>query len=352
MMSKDEHKDEVQEEEIPETDEAPEEISQQEQQREYFKARYTEITDLPGVGSATAVSLAEAGYRTTPSLATATIRELTEKGIGEDTAKKVIAEARKAISLGFISAQDLIKIRSNRKLLTTGCANFDQLLNGGLETESITEFYGENGSGKTQICHQLCVTVQLPEEKGGLNGNALYLDTEGTFHPERILQMAETFGLEPGPTLENIVYAEAFTSEHQIALLEAADDMIQEHKIRLIIVDSAIAQFRSEYSGREFLATRQQKLNAHLNKLLRLCRAFNAAGVITNQVVDRPDSYGQNFPSPTGGHIVGHTVHTRVFIRKGRANLRIAKLTKSPSLPEGETPFRITETGILHEENL
>lgn len=333
-------------------EEAPEE-SDQEKQREYFKAKYLELSDLPEVGPATIVKLAEAGFRTVPSLAMATIKELTEVGIGEATAKKLIDEARKSIAVSFITADELLKLRAKERNLTTGCRNLDTLMGGGIHTAGITEFYGENGSGKTQMCHQLCVTVQLPEEKGGLDGNALYLDTEGTFHPERILQIAEAFGLDPKKALERIVYAEAYTSEHQIILLESADQIIKDRNIRLIIVDSAIAQFRSEYPGRELLASRQQKLNSHLSRLLRLCRAFNAAGVITNQVVDKPDAFaGVNFPTPTGGHIVGHTVHTRIFIRKGRVNLRIAKLTKSPSLPEGETPFKITERGLSQDEEL
>jgi DNA repair protein RadA len=107
-----------------------------------------------------------------------------------------------------------------------------------------------------------------------------------------------------------------------------------------------MSHFRSEYLGREMLANRQQQLNKHLHKLMRLVRGFNTAAVITNQVMASPDAFFTKTVSPTGGHILGHMSHSRISLRKGRNNVRIAKLTASPSLPEGEAPIRITERGI------
>ncbi|MFQ6052753.1 MAG: DNA repair and recombination protein RadA [Candidatus Bathyarchaeia archaeon] len=318
------------------------------EQIEYYKAKYQTLEDLPGVGPATASKLREIGFKTVEAVATAAVRELVTAGIGETTASKVIAAARKSMAITFVRGDELVKLRSNIRSLTTGC---DHLLGGGIETQSITEFYGEFGTGKSQICQQLCVTVQLPHEQGGLEGGALYIDTENTFRPERIAQIAPRFGLDPEEALKRIIFAEAYTSNHQMVLLENSDEVIKENGIRLIIIDSVMSHFRSEYLGREMLAPRQQQLNKHLHKLIRLARAFNAAAVVTNQVMAQPDVFFARMVRPVGGHIMGHTSHSRIFLRKGRNNMRIAKLTVSPFLPEGEAPLRITERGIESDED-
>jgi DNA repair protein RadA len=223
----------------------------------------------------------------------------------------------------------------------------DNLLGGGIESQSITEFYGEYGSGKSQICHQLCVNAQLPLVQGGLGGAALYIDTENTFRTERIFQMAKNLGLDPEDTIKNIIFAEAFTSDHQMFLLENADKVIKENNVRLIVVDSLTSHFRSEYLGREMLQERQQKLNKHMHRLIRMSRAFNAVAVVTNQVMSKPDAFFGDGIHPVGGHIVAHTSHTRVFLRKSaRGAVRIARLVSSPYLPEGEGIFRVSENGI------
>jgi DNA repair protein RadA len=319
--------------------------------RDYYRAKYQGVEDLPGVGPAIASKLATAGWKTVQAIATATEMELIDAGLGEDTAKKVIRAARKSLEIKFMRGDELEKLHKDKTKMTTGCSNLDRLLEGGLDTKSITEFYGEFGTGKSQICQQLAVTVQLPVEKGGLDGACLYIDTESVFLPERVSEMALYLGLEPKDVLKKIVYAEAFTSEHQAVLIDNCDDVIKDNGVRLIVVDSLMAHFRSEYPGREVLAPRQQNVNRFLHKIKRLAQAFNAAAVVTNQVVAHPDSYGgPQHPKPVGGHVVGHAVHTRVFIRKGRENLRIAKIVASPFLPEGETPFRITGGGIVGDE--
>lgn len=322
------------------------------EQIEYYKAKYRTLEDLPGVGPATASKLREIGFRTVESIATAAVGELVASGVGEATAAKIIAAARKSMAITFVRGDELVKLRSSIRQLSTGCLSLDQLLGGGIETQSITEFYGEFGTGKSQICQQLCVTVQLPFEQGGLEGGALYIDTENTFRPERIAQIAPRFSLDPEEALKRIIFAEAYTSNHQMVLLENSDEVIKENNIRLIVVDSVMSHFRSEYLGREMLAPRQQQLNKHLHKLIRLARAFNATAVITNQVMAQPDVFFAKVVQPVGGHIMGHTSHSRIFLRKGRNNVRIAKLIVSPFLPEGEVPIRITEQGIEGEEDV
>ena len=321
--------------------------------REYYKAKYQTLEDLPGIGPAGASKLRQAGFKTVQAVATANQMELKATGIGEETAAKVIKAARMSLEVKYVTGAELLKLHKDRRKITTGVKSLDMLLEGGILTESITEFYGEFGSGKSQICQQLAVTVQLPVEEGGLDGGCLYIDTENVFTPNRIMDMATHVGVDPKSALKRIIYAGAFTSEHQMVLLNAADEVVKENNIRLIIVDSVMGHFRSEYIGRETLAPRQGKLNQHLHSLKRLCRAFNAAGVVTNQVMAIPDSsYGPQGPKAAGGNIMGHASHTRIFLRKGRNNLRIAKIMASPFLPEGEAPFRIMRLGITDDEDI
>lgn len=310
------------------------------------KKKFESLEDL-GVGATMAKKLREMGLHTVESLAMATVKELEQTGITKKTAKQIIRKARLSMPFQFIRGDELVKMRQNISQLTTGSKMLDKLLGGGIESQSISEFYGEYGSGKSQICHQLCVNVQLPPEQGGLGGAALYIDTENTFRTERIFQMSKNLGLDPEETIKNIIYAEAFTSDHQMFLLENADNIIKENGIRLIVVDSLTSHFRSEYMGREMLQERQQKLNKHMHMLIRLSRAFNAVAVVTNQVMSKPDVFFGDAVHPVGGHIVAHTSHTRVFLRKSaRGPVRIARLVSSPHLAEGEGVFKVTERGI------
>ena len=311
------------------------------------RAKFESIEDIPGVGPATAAKLKDIGFSTLEALATATIRELTPVGVGDKQAARIIGLARDTISTQFITTEELLKERAKIQRLTTGSKALDGLIGGGLETQTITEFFGEYGTGKSQVCHQLCVNVQLPVEKGGLGGGALYIDTEHTYSPERICQMAQHLGLDPSVIVKNIIYAEAFNSDHQILLLERCDKIIKDNNLRLVVVDSLTAHFRSEYLGREMLAERQQRLNKHMHRLIRLGRAFNLAAVVTNQVMARPDVFFGDPITAVGGHIVAHTSHTRLFLRKAASGpVRIVKLISSPYLPEGERVFKITENGV------
>lgn len=312
------------------------------------RKKYEFLEDLPGIGPATAKKLGELGFHTVESMALATARELESAGIGEKKALTVIRAARSSINVSFVHADELLKMRQNVLRLTTGSKALDELLGGGLETQAITEFYGEYGSGKSQLCHQLCVDVQLPPERGGLGGAALYLDTENTFRTERIVQMSRHLGLDPEEVVKNIVFADAYTSDHQMFLLDNADEVIKENNVKMIIVDSLTSHFRSEYIGREMLARRQQRLNKHMHKLIRLARAFNTVAVVTNQVMAKPDVFFGDAVHPIGGHVVGHTSHTRIYLRKAsRGPVRIARLVSSPYLPEGESIFKVTEDGIV-----
>ncbi len=311
------------------------------------KKKIERIEDLPGVGPTTAEKLRSAGYTTLEAIAVASPAELVEVAeIGEGTAIKIINAAREALEMSWITAKELMERRRAVGRISTGSSNLDSLIGGGVETQSITEFYGKFGSGKTQICHQLSVNVQLPPEKGGLNGAALYIDTENTFRPERIIQMAKAVGLNPEQALQNIYVARAYNSDHQMLLVEKAREIIEERNIRLIVVDSLTAHFRAEYVGRGALAERQQKLNRHIHALQHLADAFNLAVVVTNQVMARPDVLFGDPTEPVGGHVLAHAATYRVYLRKAKGPKRIARLVDSPHLPEGEVVFQITPEGI------
>ena len=246
-----------------------------------------ELKDLPGVGEKTAEKLQDAGFADMMRLATATPKELSVKAeIGEGVAEKVIEAARKAEDIDFETAFEVMERRKDVGRITTGSSGFDELIGGGIETQSLTEVFGEFGSGKSQISHELAVTVQLPEDKGGLDGECVFIDTENTFRPERIEQIANAFDLDPEETLQKIHIARAFNSSHQILMADKINELIQSGvNIKLVIVDSLMAHFRAEYVGRESLAVRQQKLNQHLHVLQTIANTYNVAVFIKINVV-------------------------------------------------------------------
>jgi DNA repair protein RadA len=314
------------------------------------------LEDLPGVGPTTADKLREAGYITVESIATASPTDLAEAAeIGESTAKKMIKAAREMADIGgFKTGKDVFEQRKNVRKLKTLVPEFDNLMGGGLETQAITECYGEFGSGKSQIVHQMAVNVQLPEDVGGLAGSAVFIDTENTFRPERIEQMVMGLEMEtaaPEEFLNNIHVARAHTSDHQMLLVESARDLAAEMKnsdkpVRLFIIDSLTSHFRAEYAGRGTLATRQQKLNRHMHELFKLVDEHNAVALVTNQVMSNPGTFFGDPTKPIGGNIVGHTATFRLYLRKSKGGKRIARLVDSPNLPDGEATFMVEQSGL------
>ncbi len=312
------------------------------------KDKIETIDELPGVGPATAEKLREAGYTDIMSIAVASPKELSDAAeLGEPTASKIILKARKEADVGgFETGSALLEKRAKVGRITTGSKTFDELLGGGFETQSIVELFGEFGSSKTQIAHQLCVTVQLPKDQGGLNGHAFFIDTENTFRPERIIQMAEAYDLDPDEVLKKIHVARAYNSSHQMLLVEKVKELSKEMSPSLLVVDSLTAHFRAEYIGRGALADRQQKLNKHMHDLLRWGDLNNGVVCVTNQVSSKPDAFFGDPTRPIGGHIVGHTATFRIYLRKSKGPKRIARLIDSPHLPEGEAVFSLSENGI------
>ena len=308
-----------------------------------------ELEDLPNVGEKTAEKLRDAGFADMMRLATATAKELSVKAeIGEGVAEKVIEAARKAEKIDFETAFDVAERRKEIGRINVGSTAFDELIGGGIETQAITEVFGEFGSGKSQISHELAVTVQLPLEQGGLDAECVYIDTENTFRPERIQQISDRFGLDHEEVLQKIHIARAFNSSHQLLMAEKINELIQSGcNVKLVIVDSLMAHFRAEYVGREALAVRQQKLNQHLHVLQQIANTYNVAIFITNQVQARPDAFFGSPTKATGGHVLGHASTYRIWLKKGLAGKRIARLVDSPHLPEGECVYKITNEGVI-----
>ncbi|KAF5305109.1 hypothetical protein FQA39_LY09371 [Lamprigera yunnana] len=303
-----------------------------------------------GITAGDVKKLQEAGYHTVESIAYTPKKFLmTIKGISENKADKVIDEASKLVPMGFTTATEFHQRRSEILVLTTGSKELDRLLGGGIETGSITEIFGEFRTGKTQLCHTLAVTCQLSTEHNGGEGKCIYIDTEGTFRPERLLAVAERYKINGQQVLDNVACARAYNTDHQKQLLIQASAMMAESRYALLIVDSATALYRTDYCGRGELAPRQMHLGGFLRLLHRLADEFGISVVITNQVVAQVDGasmFNADPKKPIGGNVMAHSSTTRLYLRKGRGETRVCKIYDSPCLPESEAIFAINADGI------
>ncbi|GAA5936253.1 recombinase RAD51 [Sporobolomyces koalae] len=302
-----------------------------------------------GIAPKDCEKLAEAGYATLEAVAYTPKKLLTAvKGISEAKADKILNIATKLVPMGFTTATEFHARRAELVAITTGCTALDNILGGGIETGAITELYGEFRTGKSQICHHLAVTCQLPCDMKGGEGKCLFIDTEGTFRPERLLAIAERYGMNGEDVLDNVAYARAFNADHQSNLLITAAAMMSESRFSLIIVDSVTALYRTDFSGRGELSARQMHLAKFLRNLMRLADEFGVAVVVTNQVVASVDNQNgmADQRKPIGGNIMAHASTTRLSMKKGRGAERIAKIVDSPCLPEADAKFTITANGI------
>ncbi|WP_135823445.1 DNA repair and recombination protein RadA [Halorussus ruber] len=339
-----------------------------------------DLEELPGVGPATAEKLRDAGFDSYEGLAVASPSELSNTAdVGDSTASDIVQAAREAADVGgFETGAAVLERREKIGKLKWKIDEVDDLLGGGVETQSITEVYGEFGAGKSQVTHQLAVNVQLPREHGGLGGSAMFVDSEDTFRPERIDDMVRGLPdeaiqaamdereIEGTPDddeameslvedfLDKIHVAKAFNSNHQMLLAEKAQELANEtqddeYPVRLLCVDSLTAHFRAEYVGRGELAERQQKLNKHLHDLDKVGNLHNTAVVVTNQVASNPDSFFGDPTQPIGGNILGHKSTFRIYLRKSKGDKRIVRLVDAPNLADGEAVMRVEDAGLKPE---
>ena len=315
------------------------------------------LDSLEGVGPVTTKKLSDAGVHNIMDLIVRGPVELAElTGMDKETAEKIANKARQQLIEGgvlaqdFVSATDIYKRRQEIGKISTGTDCLDLLLDGGVESQALTEVYGEFGCGKTQFCHTMCVQVQKPKEEGGLDGGALYIDTENTFRPERIVSISKAQGMDPEKVLDNIIVARAYNSSHQILILEECGPVLKESNIKLIIVDSAVGLFRAEYLGRGTLAARQQKLNHFVHLLVRIAETYNCAALATNQVMAAPDVFFGDPTRPVGGNVVAHTSTYRIYFKKS-GKKRIARMVDSPHHPEQEVIFALSEAGVVDPDD-
>jgi DNA repair protein RadA len=311
------------------------------------KKYYRDLEDLPGIGEVTAEKLRATGYGEFSAIAASAPHDLSEAaGLGVESAKKAIAAAKTMVEIGFETAEEVMERRKDISKITTASKSLNELLGGRRIIKKITEMYGKFSSGKSQLGFQLSVNVQKPIEEGGLGGGTLFVDSECTFRPERIVQLAEGQGMDPQEVLRNIHIARAENSDHQIILVERAGELIEKHNIRLIVVDSLTSHFRADYVGRGALSERQQKLNKHVHMLQKMAEKYNLAVYVTNQVMDNPGILFGDPTTPIGGHVLAHSSTYRIYVRKSKEDKRIARLVDSPNLPEGEAVFKVTAKGL------
>ena len=314
------------------------------------------LDSLDGVGPITTRKLSDAGIHNVMDLIVRGPVEIAEiTGMERDTAAKIVEKARQHLVEGgilakdFVSASEIYKRRLSIGKISTGTNCLDTLFDGGIETQALTEVYGEFGCGKTQFAHTLSVMVQKPKEEGGLDGSVLYIDTENTFRPERIVTIAQAHGMDPDKVLDRIIVARAYNSAHQTLILEESGPIIEENNVKLLVVDSAVGLFRAEYLGRGTLAIRQQKLNHFVHMLVRIAETYDCAALATNQVMASPDVFFGDPTRPVGGNVVAHTSTYRIYFKKS-GKKRIARMVDSPHHPEEEVIFALGEAGVMDPE--
>ena len=314
------------------------------------------LDSLAGVGPVTTKKLSDAGIHNIMDLIVRGPVEISEiTGMEKDASEKIVDKARQHLVDGgiiakhFTSAKEIYEHRQSIGKITTGTECLDSLFDGGVETQAITEVYGEFGCGKTQFAHTMSVMVQRPKKEGGLEGSVLYIDTENTFRPERIVAIAQAHDMDPDSVLDNIIVARAYNSSHQVLILEEASSIIKENNIKLIVADSAVGLFRSEYLGRGTLSSRQQKLNHFVHLLSRIAETYNCAAIATNQVMASPDVFFGDPTRPIGGNVVAHTSTYRIYFKKS-GKKRIARMVDSPHHPEEEVLFGLGEAGVMDLE--
>jgi DNA repair protein RadA len=310
-----------------------------------------EIQDIEGIGPTTARKLKEAGIVSVMDLAVTSADELAvEINASKESAAAFIIAAQKllrdsnVLEKEFITADAALEKRRSMLRCSTGSGALDDLLLGGIETQAVTEFYGEFGSGKSQICHTLCATARQPVESGGLDANTIYIDTEGTFRPERVQEIARSRGYDSTQILKSIAVCKVYNSSHLELIIKNLGKYIDDFKAKLVVIDSVISLHRAEFAGRGTLADRQQRLNSMLHKIIRLSEIYNIAIVITNQVQSSPDTFFGDPTKAAGGNVLGHASTYRIYLRKSGEN-RIAKMIDSPYHPYSDVRFTVNERG-------
>lgn len=353
------------------------------------------LDGIPGLGPVAMKALKAEGYETSLQLSCKTptfLKEVT--GMDKVKAGEAFAFMKQRLidaghlPKGKMLASELLLERMKIQRIRIGCPTLDRLLNGGIECKSITEFYGENGSGKTQISHQLAVMVQRPISEGGLLEDpknpplVLYIDTEKTCRPERMVgimaglklitdypaalrdkiidnkvlnkeevalkaEVLEKQKKESKPYLDKIIVQQATNAAGQFMLIQNAMQLCGVANIKLIIVDSGTALFRSEYLGRGNTKAKFDLMNEMIHDLKNIASNYNIAVVFVNQIYHSPEqSFGKDEDIPYGGNIIGHAIPYRIKLEKFTKSHKMT-IKKSPYQANDEQKFAVTEAGVV-----
>ncbi|XP_067009097.1 meiotic recombination protein DMC1/LIM15 homolog [Anabrus simplex] len=325
-------------------------ISDVDEEESFFQD--VDILQEHGINVADIKKLKSSGICTIKGIQMCTRKKLCNiKGFSEAKVDKIKEACGKIGTDGFLTALEVSARRKQVFRISTGSQELDKLLGGGIESMAITEAFGEFRTGKTQLSHTLCVLAQMPGDNGYSGGKVVFIDTEHTFRPDRLRSIADRFNLDQTAVLDNVLYARAYTSEHQYELMDCVAAKFHEEAgvFKLLVIDSIMALFRVDFSGRGELADRQQKLAQMMSRLQKISEEYNVAVFITNQMTADPGAtltFQADPKKPIGGNILAHASTTRIALRKGRGETRIAKIYDSPDLPENEATFAITMGGI------
>jgi DNA repair protein RadA len=316
----------------------------------------SDLSSIDGIGEGTAEKLLSAGIPTVEALAACTVARLVGIGITKRSAMKYIDQAREMCDaiFGFVAGEDLIKQYKERQHLTSGTQALDTLLGGkGFETQKVYEIYGLEGTGKSNLLHQLICTAYLPPDEGGLGAGAIYIDTEGTFSIKRVQQIAPRFGIDPDEISRNILRAGPPTSDVLLYLCEnKLEQMAHQTGARLFCLDSIATHFRAEYgSERQHIPERQQKANKVIHALKRVAQQANGVAILTNQATGDPTGIGRGYKHSMG-IVVGHEsqVRLRISVKSTAEGLRKVVVEKALDLPPDQCIIKITNQGFVDED--
>ncbi|KAI8925537.1 Rad51C protein [Entophlyctis helioformis] len=265
-----------------------------------------------------------------------------------------------------VSALEALEREQDRPGATTFCRRIDELFPGlrGIPTGKVTEVCGMAGIGKTQLCMQLCATVQIPASVGGLGGSALYIDTEGSFSPARLQEIAKATvdllnssvsegeeAMDLRQVMSNVSILRVFSQQEQAETISDLDNYIRAHPgIRLIILDSIALHFRHSFRD---LAMRSRVLTGMAQTLRQVAEVHDIAIVVTNQMTTKIVAKGTDEESalmvPALGESWSHACTNRVILLWHKGG-RHAWLCKSPNAEDALVPFEITTDGIRDVE--
>lgn len=314
------------------------------------------------------VKLINAGFQVASDLTDMRPLQLCkEAGISQEEAVEVLQMLRddgqphqQRAATESLTALDLLHQEQALGSIVTFCSALDNALGGGVPVGKTTEICGAPGVGKTQLCMQLAVDVQIPVCFGGLGGKALYIDTEGSFLVQRVVDMAEAAvqhctllaedteqrqaleELTVEKILSNLFLVRCHDYVELLAEVYLLPDFISEHpEVRLVVIDSIAFPFRHDF---EDLSQRTRLLNGLAQQLIQLATQHSLAVVLTNQMTTRV-SNGQSKLVPALGESWGHAATQRLILH-WEGLRRLASLYKSPSQMEATIQYQITVQGF------